>query len=192
MSTTNAERMFAAVMALALHVLPEPASIVPLRCAHGALSIPLRSANIDAGALDELNERWRALGIGIVRRGSDAGLRFVVDASIAPQGYRLIANDAGVTVASSDGNGAFYGVMTLAQLPVRSDGRWALPCVRIDDRPALRYRVLSDDVSRGPLPTMRYFEERIRTIAAFKMNGYSPYMEHVFVESRPIPLPAAV
>ena len=65
-----------------------------------------------------------------------------------------------------------------------------MPCVRIDDRPALRWRVLSDDVSRGPLPTMRYFEERIRTIAAFKMNGYSPYMEHVFLSpTDPLPAP---
>src|SRR5581483_4155622 len=41
-----------------------------------------------------------------------------------------------------------------------------------------------------PLPTMRYFEERIRTIAAFKMNGYSPYMEHVFVSpTDPLPAP---
>ena len=62
--------------------------------------------------------------------------------------------------------------------------------MRIADRPALRWRILSDDVSRGPLPTMRYFEERIRTIAAFKMNGYSPYMEHVFVSpTDPLPAP---
>ena len=62
--------------------------------------------------------------------------------------------------------------------------------MRIDDRPALRWRILSDDVSRGPLPTMRYFKERIRTIAAFKMNGYSPYMEHVFASpTDPLPAP---
>ena len=81
--------------------------------------------------------------------------------------------------------------MTLAQLPQREgNGTWTMPCASIDDRPALRWRVLSDDVSRGPLPTMHYFEERIRTIAAFKMNGYSPYMEHVFVSpTDPLPAP---
>jgi hypothetical protein len=63
--------------------------------------------------------------------------------------------------------------------------------VGIVDAPALRWRILSDDVSRGPLPTMRYFEERIRTIAEFKMNGYSPYMEHVFADPHhPLPAPA--
>src|ERR1700734_1665123 len=74
--------------------------------------------------------------------------------------------------------------MTLAQLPLRSEGNWVVPCVRIEDRPALQWRILSDDVSRGPLPTMRYFEERIRTLAAFKVNGYSPYMEQVFADPR--------
>src|SRR5579885_2458601 len=81
--------------------------------------------------------------------------------------------------------------MTLAQLPERTAGGWMVPCARIEDRPALRWRIASDDVSRGPLPTMRYFKERIRTVAAFKMNGYSPYMEHVYRapdDSLPAPL----
>ena len=111
------------------------------------------------------------------------------DASLPPQAYRL-------TVAATsddrklDAEGTFYAAMTLAQLPYRAGGAWRLPCVAISDRPALQWRVLSDDVSRGPLPTMRYFKERIRTIAAFKMNGYSPYMEHVFVSpTDPLPAP---
>ncbi len=62
------------------------------------------------------------------------------------------------------------------------NGTWVVPCAKIEDRPKLKWRILSDDVSRGPLPTMRYFLERIRTIAAFKMNGYSPYMENTFVD----------
>jgi hypothetical protein len=72
-----------------------------------------------------------------------------------------------------------------------------LPCVAIDDAPGLRWRIVSDDVSRGPLPTMRYFRERIRTLASFKINGYSPYMEHVFADpahpyvALPEPLSAA-
>lgn len=112
------------------------------------------------------------------------------DPSLAPQSYRLTVERGRASIASADTSGAFYAAMTLAQLPVRSNSGWSIPCVRIVDRPALRWRVLSDDVSRGPLPTMRYFEERIRTIAAFKMNGYSPYMEHVFVSpTDPLPAP---
>lgn len=112
------------------------------------------------------------------------------DPALPPQGYRLSIGDRGATIASADAAGAFYGAMTLAQLPRRISHEWRVPCARIEDRPALQWRILSDDVSRGPLPTMRYFKERIRTIAAFKMNGYSPYMEHVFVSpTDPLPAP---
>jgi hypothetical protein len=135
----------------------------------------------------------------------------------APTGreaYRLAVDARAVVIAAADAEGGFDALMTLAQLARRPGQRslpcvriadapatlaqlprpaargWTLPCVDIADAPALRWRILSDDVSRGPLPTMRYFEERIRTIAAFKMNGYSPYMEHVFVDPRhPLPAP---
>ena len=144
----------------------------------------------DSGAREEIDERWRALGIGALKIASKPAITVRPDASLPPQAYRLTVESGRAVIESSDADGAFYGAMTLAQLPVRANGAWTMPCTRIEDRPALQWRVLSDDVSRGPLPTMRYFEERIRTIAAFKMNGYSPYMEHVFVSpTDPLPAP---
>jgi hexosaminidase len=183
--------MFAAMLLSAIHVLPRPRSVEVMACPLRGALIPRSSANgTDPGALDELNRRWKALGIGRVRIGADAQLVFTRDPALKPQAYRLTTGPDGVRIASSDAAGAFYGVMTLAQLPVRQGTRWYLPCVRISDRPALRWRILSDDISRGPIPTMRYFERRIRTIAAFKMNGYSPYMESVFVSpTDPLPAP---
>ena len=147
------------------------------------------SATFESGALIELNERWRALGIPPAIRSVHPDVTFT-KVSGAPQSYVLHVAGSRVAIASSDADGAFYGIMTLAQLPERRGRRWVLPCANIVDRPALPWRILSDDVSRGPLPTMRYFQERIRTIAAFKMNGYSPYMEQVFVDPRnPLPAP---
>ena len=180
--------MLAPLLALiALHVIPRPVSIVQGTCSVAPLlALP---AGMEPGARDELQQRWNALGVARGTSGANSPLRFVRDRSLPAQGYRLVVSPHDVTISSSDSDGAFYGVMTLAQLPARENGRWALPCVRINDAPALRWRVLSDDVSRGPLPTMRYFKERIRTIAAFKMNGYSPYMEQVFA-SPTDPLPA--
>lgn len=179
--------MFAPLLAFALHVLPRPVTFEQDAC---SIAPPVTApAAIDPGAFDIWQRRWRALRIGNVARGARSRIRFVHDGAIAAQGYRLTVARSGVTIASADSDGAFYAVMTLAQLPVRAGARWVLPCVHIADAPALRWRILSDDVSRGPLPTMRYFEERIRTIAAFKMNGYSPYMEHVFA-SPTDPLPA--
>jgi hexosaminidase len=174
------------------HLLPQPQSLAPAQC-----SAPFtfgRSLTIgrtfDPGSVELVNERWRALGIAPVQIAANPDISIARDARMASQTYALTIIGARIHVLAGDAAGAFYAMATLAQLPQRSGGGWALPCVRVIDGPALRWRILSDDVSRGPLPTMRYFKERIRTIAAFKMNGYSPYMEHVFVSpTDPLPAP---
>ncbi|MDQ1613192.1 MAG: hexosaminidase, partial [Pyrinomonadaceae bacterium] len=66
-----------------------------------------------------------------------------------------------------------------------------LPGVRIVDYPAMRWRGMSDDISRGPVPTVEYVKRQLRTLAAFKMNMHSFYMEHTFAsESHPLVAPA--
>src|ERR1700722_7318914 len=181
--------VFAAALATSPPLLPRPQSVEGAGCA--ASSVPHEVAgSFDGGARTEIDDRWSALGIGRLRSGNAATIVVRKDATLSPQAYRLTVAGGRATIESADAAGAFYGAVTLAQLPQRSNGTWTLPCVRIADKPALPWRILSDDVSRGPLPTMRYFEERIRTIAAFKMNGYSPYMEHVFLSpTDPLPAP---
>jgi hypothetical protein len=185
--------MIALALALSsLHVLPRPQHVAAAACAAPfTFSRPIRvNAGFDPAALDELSERWKSLGIPAPVRVTGAGDIVVRHAPLPAQAYRLNVSSQRIAIDAADAQGAFYGAMTLAQLPQREGVRWVLPCVSISDAPALRWRVLSDDVSRGPLPNMRYFKERIRTIAAFKMNGYSPYMEHVFVDPHhPLPAP---
>jgi hexosaminidase len=179
-----------ALAATSLHLVPRPARIDMLTCSQHAAVPRTVASGFDEGARVEIDERWRAIGIGPLRVAASAAISVRRDASLPAQAYRLMVEAGHASIESSDAAGAFYAAMTLAQLPVRANGVWTMPCVRIEDRPALQWRILSDDVSRGPLPTMRYFEERIRTIAAFKMNGYSPYMEHVFVSpTDPLPAP---
>jgi len=173
-----------------LHLVPRPITVELLGCRTPTAALREVAPGFDAAARDEIDARWGALGIGRLRSAAAPAIRTRVDPALGAQAYRLTVRDGSATIAGGDAAGVFYGAMTLAQLPVRANGAWIVPCVAIADRPALRWRVLSDDVSRGPLPTMRYFEERIRTIAAFKMNGYSPYMEHVFVSpTDPLPAP---
>ncbi len=144
-----------------------------------------------AGAGELARERWSGLGIEL-RAKMKTPIAIERDATLGRQAYVLHVGPAGVRVRAGDDDGAFYAIVTLAQLErERAPGSYYLPCADISDAPSLRWRVLSDDVSRGPLPTMHYFHERIRTIASFKMNGYSPYMEHVFADpknSLPAPL----
>jgi hexosaminidase len=179
----------------ALRLMPRPTHVVRLAgCTAPMAGDVLRAWRNEPGdpAGRELaEERWRALGIAPNEASTE---RIAVHiggpgAPSGPQAYRLAVDVGGVRNAA-DADGAFYAWSTLAQLAEFADGAWRVPCVRIGDTPALRWRILSDDVSRGPLPTMRYFRERIRTIASFKMNGYSPYMEHVFLDPRhPLPAP---
>jgi hypothetical protein len=103
------------------------------------------------------------------------------------EGYVLVADAAGVVVAGASPAGTFYGLQTLKQL-VRGAGADAyVPGVRIVDWPAMRWRAVSDDISRGPIPTVEYVKRQLRTEALYKLNMHSFYMERVFAsESHPL------
>ncbi len=49
----------------------------------------------------------------------------------------------------------------------------------------MKYRGLHDDLSRGPVPTLEFQKKLIRTLAAYKVNLYSPYFEHTAATRRP-------
>ena len=173
------------------HLVPRPASVVAgaAGCRAPSPGAVLAAIPPDAepGGGELVRERWRALGAD--RPATERAARVVerraaIAGATSDEAYALDVDARGVTLRARGAAGLFDAYATLAQLPVRDGATWRLPCVRIADAPALRWRILSDDVSRGPLPTMRYFEERIRTIAGLKYNGYSPYMEHVFVSPR--------
>ena len=126
--------------------------------------------------------------------GVQAGLkRFGIStpANLDPEGYVLAVNANEVLVAGKSAAGTFYGLQTLKQL-VRGEGAAAfIPGVEIVDWPAMRWRGVSDDISRGPVPTVGYIKRQLRTFAAFKLNMHSFYMEHTFrSDSNPLIGPA--
>jgi hexosaminidase len=108
-------------------------------------------------------------------------------ATLNDEGYILLANSNQVIVAGKTLTGTFYGLQTLKQL-VRGEGANAfIPGVKIVDWPTMRWRAVSDDISRGPVPTVDYIKRQIRTEAFFKLNMHSFYMEHTFAsESHPL------
>ena len=175
-------------------LVPRPLSVLDSPCAAPhALDRPLRfPPSIDRGGFELLRDRWTALGIPapVVASPSDVALTEVhlttvsyhlhVGSAISIEGH----TDAALPTAERTSEGQFDALMTLAQLPVRSAGRWVLPCVDVADAPAMPWRIVSDDVSRGPFPTMAYAKERIRTLASLKFNGWSPYMEQTFADPR--------
>lgn len=110
-------------------------------------------------------------------------LKIDVPANLNEEGYVLHATANGVVVAGGSPAGTSYGLQTLKQL-VRGEGRMAfIQGVHIVDWPAMRWRGVSDDISRGPVPTVDYIKRQLRTFAAYKLNLHSFYMEHAFASA---------
>jgi hexosaminidase len=125
---------------------------------------------------------------GVTGLMSGHGLRTEND--FDPQGYVLFADEAGIVIAGNNGAGVFYGVQTLRQLLKPGKEGLRCPQIAIKDWPAMQWRGIQDDVSRGPIPTLEYMKKQIRTISAYKMNLFALYMEHVFdYESQPLIAP---
>jgi hexosaminidase len=95
-----------------------------------------------------------------------------------PEGYVITSTPASLTVIGATAEGLFYGVQTLKQLIEGEGDAVTLHLADIRDWPAMRYRGLSDDFARGPLPTVEFQKKQIRTMAAYKLNIYSLYFQH--------------
>jgi hexosaminidase len=108
-------------------------------------------------------------------------------AKLDDDGYVLCAGLNLVIVAGETSAGTFYGLQTLKQL-VRDEATTAfIPGVKIVDWPTMHWRAVSDDISRGPVPTVDYIKRQIRAEAFFKLNMHSFYMEHTFAsKSHPL------
>lgn len=103
------------------------------------------------------------------------------DAAMHDEGYAIVPDGKrGLAVIAETAAGEFYGAQTVKQL-VRGAGRDAVlltPTVR--DWPAMAHRGVSDDWSRGPLPNIDFLKRELRTMAAYKINTFSPYFEATF------------
>ncbi len=89
-----------------------------------------------------------------------SGVRFVLDADLQPEAYKLEVNTRGIEVRASALGGFIYAIQSLKQLlPVEiygtqkaADARWEVPAVKIDDAPRFGYRGMHLDVSRHFFP----------------------------------------
>ncbi|MCX7717364.1 MAG: beta-N-acetylhexosaminidase [Candidatus Sumerlaeaceae bacterium] len=97
----------------------------------------------------------------------------------ATQGYRLVIKPGRILIEAATPAGRFYGVQTLRQL-IRAAAQPALPALEVRDWPALEWRGVSDDISRGQVSTLDDFRDIIRQLAYHKKNLYQPYIEDMF------------
>ncbi len=104
--------------------------------------------------------------------------KLAFDPAMREEGYVLLVQPGHVTVVGATATGIFYGVQTLKQMIEADHGVVQLWTGTLRDWPAMRYRGVHDDLSRGPFPTLAYQKHQIDVFAAHKVNVYSPYFEH--------------
>ena len=155
----------------------------------------LEQAARDAG-LSAAGESKPAYRVALLRSGSTEGKaalarrHLAFDAAMRDEGYVLAIEPHEAFVVASTGSGVFYGAQTLKQLLPLPGGRRVLPTGTVRDWPAMKYRGVHDDLSRGPFPTLEFQKRQIRVFAAFKINIYSPYFEHTLLyPSQPLAAP---
>jgi hypothetical protein len=103
--------------------------------------------------------------------------------AMKPEGYAIVPDGKGLALTAATDAGVFYALQTVKQLVTGTGANAVLHTATIRDWPAMKYRGLDDDLSRGPVPTLEFQKKLIRTIAAYKINLYSPYFEHTAMYS---------
>ncbi len=150
-------------------------------------------------AIETITAAPKTTGHISLGRLTDRGLRAYLESQgvkvddlgspeLAKQGYIIRVSDSGAVVAGRSAQGLFYGVQTLRQLlhAEHREGKTALvpalviPGLTIRDWPSMEWRGVSDDISRGPIPTLDYLKKQIRTLAEYKINLLGFNMENVF------------
>ena len=116
------------------------------------------------------------ISIELERLANHPDARFTEE--MKPEGYTITATQGRLTVVGATAEGVFYGAQTVKQLVQGNGTRAVLHAATIRDWPAMKYRGLDDDLSRGPITTLEFQKKLIRTLAAYKVNIYSPYFEN--------------
>ena len=187
-------------------LIPEPREFQSrenLSLVHGvSISVPAKDEDDSFAAMDllaslkELGIVQSAKGtrIYLLRDNSPAGKRALAEEKLSleqpmlDEGYVLFTSKNGLYVVAHTAEGLFYGAQSVKQLVSGSGANAAFQGCMIRDWPAMRYRGVHDDLSRGPVPTLEYQKKQIRTFAAFKLNVYSPYFENTMqYASNPLP-----
>jgi len=92
------------------------------------------------------------------------------------EAYRLEISPSGIFIACSTDQAAFWAVTTLSQI-IKQSGSKALPCLEIEDAPALSIRGYMLDISRDKIPLKGDLLRLIDLLSALKYNHLELYVE---------------
>lgn len=171
-----------------------------------AVSVPGKDAEDEFAAQDLLKKVAAegvpeskgddAFRVTLLRTGTAEANKFLnetgqkFDAPMHDEGYVLVVRPHEAYVVGATASGVFYGVQTLKQMVTGRGASAKVQTAVIRDWPAMKYRGIDDDLSRGPFPTLAFQKHQIQVFAAFKINIYSPYFEHTLAyQNNPLPAP---
>lgn len=98
----------------------------------------------------------------------------------ATEGYFIRITPESVKIIAPTDAGIFYGLQTLKQIISANRIGNLLPSLLIYDFPDIPVRAWQDDISRGPIPTIKMLEEEIINMSAYKLNHFTLYIEQVY------------
>ncbi len=168
----------------ALHLIPMPREVQPGSVQPIAQGVRLVCGMCSADPDDRFT--LQELTQTLADRGISTSGPFTIQltrvqnlpAEMQPEGYTITSGNGSLTLSAQSSAGLFYAAQTLKQL-IEHDGSAAvLHLATIRDWPAMKYRGVHDDLSRGPIPTLEFQKYMVRTLAAYKINLYSPYFEN--------------
>lgn len=91
------------------------------------------------------------------------------------ESYTLTVSETGIAVTYSDLEAAFRACGALKQILAQTAGE--IPCLHIEDSPAIKVRGYMLDISRGRLPKLPALKELVDQLADLRYNQFQLYIE---------------
>ena len=91
-----------------------------------------------------------------------------IAAKLQEESYRLEILPGFICITAMFSQGLLYGVQTLRQL--FSQLAMVLPCMEIEDRPAIAYRGFYHDATRGRVQKLEHYKKLADKVSYYKMN----------------------
>lgn len=196
LSSAVAAAAFAGAQAQRPSLIPEPREFQSREAISlaGGVSLSVLTKDADDSFAGEdlvafLKERGivrsaKGARLYLLRDTSSAAKRLLADEKLSfdsqmmDEGYFLFTTKGSVYVIAHTATGIFYGAQTAKQLVSGTGDHAVFQGCLIRDWPAMKYRGVHDDLSRGPVPMLEFQKKQIRIFAAYKLNVYSPYFEN--------------
>lgn len=114
---------------------------------------------------------------------NEANFKYLSKASLEEQEYEILMKKDCVEVYASSEVGFYYATKTLKQILIDKE----LHCVHIIDKPDLKVRGFTHDISRNKVPKLETLKYIIDVMSDLKMNHFELYVEGFSFEYKSFP-----